>query len=88
MGIPGIHDKALQPQWDVVTHVVLHLVQQAGVRTIYWLASTPMQCETFGHAGTKSPRSHSPPFSIWTTNGATRRRLVMPLSMRPAYTGT
>ena len=35
MGIPGIHDKALQPQWDVVTHVVSHLVQQAGVRTIY-----------------------------------------------------
>ncbi len=35
MGVPGIQDRALQRQWDVMTHVVPNLVQQAGVRTIY-----------------------------------------------------
>ena len=34
-GVPGIYNKALQPQWDVMTRVVSNLVQQAGVRTIY-----------------------------------------------------
>ena len=33
--------------------------------------STPLQCATWGHTGTKSPTFHSPPFSIWATKEAT-----------------
>lgn len=33
--VPGFGDEALQPQWDVMTPVVDHLVHEASVRTIY-----------------------------------------------------